>query len=78
MAIVKVSEQTYKRLNELAGLLRSRLGRPVSVDEALDLAMKEKKPKPGDFAGTWSMTDEEEKEIERGLKRAWKRWKPRE
>ena len=78
MATVKVSEQTYKRLNELAGRLRSRLGRPVSVDEVLDLALREKKPRPADFAGTWLMTDEEEKEIERGLKRSWRRWKPRE
>ena len=78
MATVKVSDQTYKRLNELAGELRSRLGRPVSVDEALDFALRQKrKPKPTDFGGTWSMTDEEEKRIfGNDLQRMWKRWKP--
>jgi len=78
MATVKVSDQTYKRLNELAGELRSRLGRPVSVDEALDFALRQKrKPNLTDFGGTWSMTDEEEKRIfGDDLHRMWKRWKP--
>ncbi|MGI0078336.1 MAG: hypothetical protein ACRECH_01795 [Nitrososphaerales archaeon] len=79
MATVKVSDQTYRKLNELAGKLRSRLGRPVSVQEALDLAMRQGKPKPADYSGSWLMTDEEGKEIERGLKKGWRRWKlPRE
>ncbi len=79
MATVKVSDQTYKKLNELAGELRSRLGRPVSVDEALDFALKQKRrPKPSDYAGSWSMSDEEEKRIfGDDLQRMWKRWKPR-
>jgi hypothetical protein len=79
MATVKVSDQTYKKLNELAGELRSRLGRPVSVDEALDFALKQgRRPKPSDYAGSWSMTSEEEKRIFRDdLQKMWKRWKPR-
>jgi len=79
MATVKVSDQTYKKLNELAGELRAQLGRPVSVDEALDFALKQKrKRKPSDYAGTWSMSDEEEKRIfGDDLQRMWKRWKPR-
>jgi hypothetical protein len=79
MATVKVSDQTYKKLNELAGELRARLGRPVSVDEALDFALKQKRrPKPSDYAGAWSMSDEEEKRIfGDDLQRMWKRWKPR-
>ena len=77
MATVKISEQTYKKLNELAGELRSRLGRPVSVDEALEYAMKQNKAKPSDFAGSWSMSDSEEKKIEADLERVWKRWKSR-
>lgn len=79
MATVKVSDHTYKKLNELAGELRSRLGRPVSVDEALDFALKQKrKLKPSDYAGTWSMSDEEEKRIfGDDLQRMWKRWKLR-
>lgn len=77
MATVKVSEQTYRKLNQLAGELRSRLGRPVSVDEALDYAMKQHKEKSSDYAGSWSMSDEEEKRIESDLDRIWERWKPR-
>jgi hypothetical protein len=79
MATVKISDQTYKKLNELAGELRVQLGRPVSVDEALDFALKQKrKRKPSDYAGTWSMSDEEEKRIfGDDLQRMWKRWKPR-
>jgi hypothetical protein len=76
VATVKVSKQTYKKLNELAGELRSRLGRPVSVDEALDYAMKQKRAKPSDYAGSWSMSDAEEKRIEKSLESVWKRWKP--
>lgn len=77
MATVKVSEKTYKRLNELAGKLRSRLGRPVSVDETLDYLMKEKKVKPSDFEGAWSMTDEEEREVLRSIEVLSGRWKLR-
>ena len=78
MATVKVSEKTYKRLNELAGELRARLGRPVSLDEALDYAMKGSRPKPGEFRGSWSMTDEEEGRIFGELRRFWSDWKHQE
>ena len=79
MATVRVSNQTYKKLNEIAGELRSRLGRPVSVDEALDFALRERRrPNPSDYAGTWTMTDEEEKRIfADDLQKMWKRWKSR-
>lgn len=75
MATVKVSERTYRKLNELAGELRSQLGRPVSVDEALDLLIKEKKTRPSDFAGTWSMTEEEERVVLKNIEALWGRWK---
>ena len=55
MATVKISEQTYKKLNEIAGELRSRLGRPVSVDEAIDYAMRQNKAKPSDYAGSGTL-----------------------
>jgi hypothetical protein len=78
MATVKISEQTYRKLNKLAGELRSRLGRPVSVDEALEYTMKQKRVKPSDYAGAWSsMTEAEERKIEEDLERLWKRWKLR-
>jgi len=77
MATVKVSEKTYKKLNQVAGKLRSRLGRPVSVDETLDYVMKENKMSPSEFAGSWSMTDKEALEVTSDLNRSWKRWKSR-
>lgn len=72
---MKVSEKTYKKLNELAGELRARLGRPVSLDEALDYVMKGSGVKPGEFSGSWSMTDDEEARIFRELRRFWSAWK---
>jgi hypothetical protein len=79
MATVKVSEQTYKKLNRLAGKLRSKTGRPVSVDEALDFALKRNsKLSPSDFVGSWSsMSDSEEEEILGGLDKFWKGLKRR-
>jgi hypothetical protein len=77
MPTVKVSEYTYKKLNRLAGKLRSKTGRPVSVDEALDFVLKgENKLSPSDFVGSWSsMSDAEEEEILRSLDKFWKGWK---
>ncbi len=79
MATVKVSKQTYEKLNEAAGKLRARLRRPVSVDEVLDAALKSRKAKPSDFAGTLLITDDEAREIVKDLNEFWSKWKsPRE
>jgi hypothetical protein len=59
MATVKVSKETYERLNELAGELRARLHRPVSMDEVLDAAINAKTLRPSDFAGTFVLDDRE-------------------
>ena len=80
MATVKVSEETYRRLNRLAGQMRAKSGRPVSFDEALDSVLKTRKggSSPSDYIGSWSsMSDREEEEILRGLDNFWKGWKPR-
>lgn len=75
MATVKVREKTYRTLNEIAGKLRARLQRPVSVDEAIDFVMRQHKLKPSDFAGSLSLTNEEEAQILNGLKEFWSEWK---
>ena len=62
-------------MNEAAGQLRSKLKRPVSVDEVLEALLRERNLRPSDFAGSWSMSESELKEFERGLKTAWKSWK---
>jgi hypothetical protein len=79
MATVKVSEETYKKLNRLAGKLRSKTGRPISVDEALDFALKRKSNNlsPSDFGSWASMSDAEEEDILRSLDKFWKGWKRR-
>ncbi len=77
MATVKVSEKNYEKLNKRAGTLRSRLKRPVSVDEALSIMMKESEVKPSDFFATFSMSDEEARSVSEELGEFWSRWNPR-
>jgi predicted transcriptional regulator len=76
MATVKLSKETYEKLNELAGKMRARLHRPVSIDEALESAMKSSL-KPSDFAGTFVSTDPEVEAIFGELIRFWSRWQSR-
>lgn len=75
MATVKVSEKSYRRLNEIAGRLRAQLRRPVSVGEALDFIMRQGRLNPSDFAGSLSLTDDEEERILKELEEFWSRWK---
>jgi hypothetical protein len=74
MATVKVSKETYEKLNELAGKLRARLHRPVSMDEVLDSAIKARSLRPSDFAGTFVLGDQESDELSQELTRFWSRW----
>lgn len=75
MATVKVSEKTYRKLNNIAGKLRSKYGRPVSVDEAIEYATSHGRLKASDFAGSMSMSDEEANMISKELREFWSRWK---
>jgi hypothetical protein len=77
MATVKVSKRTYERLNNIAGRMREDLRRPVSIDEALESAMKTSGLRPSDFAGTFLLDDVEAKEISKELSRFWSRWQSR-
>lgn len=72
---VKISEQTYTKLCEIAGKLQMKLKRPVSLDEAMEHLLKKRKKRVSDFAGTWKMSDEEEAEILKNLQESWTRWK---
>ena len=73
---VKVSKELYERLCEVAGELQVKLKRRVSLDEAMEYLLREKRLKVSDFAGALSMSDEEEAEILRSLREGWSRWKP--
>jgi len=72
---IKVSKETYARLSEIAGELQMKLKRRVSLDEAMQYLFEEKKIKPSDFAGAWSMSNREEAEIFKDLREMWSRWK---
>ncbi len=77
---IKVSKETYAKLNEIAGELQSRLKRPVSIDEAMKYLMKEKEKgrKITDLAGSWNITDKELEQIKLPISEAWKKWTPLE
>ena len=77
---IKVSKETYAKLNEIAGELQTRLKRPVSIEEAMKYLMKEKEKgkKITDLAGSWNITDKELKQIKVSISEAWKKWTPLE
>jgi len=76
---IKISEETYVKLSEVAGELQMRLKRPVSLDEAmrylLSLKSRAKGVRITDLAGSWEMSDEEWAEIKASLAEVWKKWK---
>jgi len=74
---IKVSKETYAQLSEIAGELRIRLKRPVSLDEALRylMSLKGKGVKITDLAGSWEVSEEEVAEIRASLAEAWKKWR---
>jgi hypothetical protein len=71
MATVRVSKRTYEKLSNLAGRMRRKFGRLVSIDEAFKSAMKTDGLKPSDYSGTLMLDDSEADEISEGLSRFW-------
>ncbi len=69
---IKLTEETYRKLVELAGKLQAELKRPVSIEEAIKYLMKRR---ISDLAGSWEVSDEEIKEIKESLKKGWRAWK---
>ncbi len=69
---IKISEETYKKLVELAGKLHAEQKRPVSVEDAIRYLMKRK---ISDLAGSWDISNEEVREIKKTLRKWWKTWK---
>ena len=69
---IKIKKKTYEKLNEFAGLLQMKLKRPISLDDAIQFLLRlTKRNKISMLAGTWKMSDEEEKEIQEALKNLW-------
>jgi predicted transcriptional regulator len=73
---VKVSKETYAKLNEIAGELQIKLRRSVSIEEAMKdlIKRREKGRKISDLAGSWNITDAEFKEIKTSIAESWKKW----
>jgi len=78
MKSIRIGEETYRRLCELAGKLQIEMKRPVSIDEAIWFLMENSKTSSvvTDLAGTMELSDEEVLEMKRELRRVWKKWKP--
>jgi predicted transcriptional regulator len=77
---IKVSKETYAKLNEIAGELQVKLRRSVSIEEAMKdlIKRREKGRKISDLAGSWNITDTEFKEIKTSIDESWKKWNPTE
>jgi predicted CopG family antitoxin len=69
---IKLSEETYRKLVELAGKLQAEFKKPVSMEDAIKYLLKRK---IGDLAGSWDVSDEEVREIKESLSKGWKTWK---
>ena len=72
---IKISEENYKNLSALSGGLRSRLHRPISINETISFLYKRKKI--SDLAGTWKISDKEVNNFMGKLNKGWKEWKIR-
>ncbi len=69
---IKVSEENYRWLSQLAGELQKMRGEPISLDEALGTL----RSKPiSDLAGSWKMSEKEAERLKRKIKGGWKKWK---
>lgn len=73
---LKLSDETYERLNRLAGRIRAEEGRPTSLDAAIACLLDEQEgASPLDFAGAWEMSPEEAADLLRVLDEVWSTWR---
>jgi predicted CopG family antitoxin len=65
---IKISEETYRWLLDIATDLQKQRGTRVSFDEALgEIKEKKKKKNIMDLAGKWKLSDKEAKELLNGI-----------
>jgi len=62
---IRLSEETYRKLVEVAGRLQVELRRPVSIEDAIKYLLRRK---ISDLAGSWEVSDKDVKEIRRSLR----------
>ncbi len=72
---IKISEENYEWLCELAGDLQKTEKRTISIDKALSKLYKKLRGDISDMAGAWKMDDKEAEEFKSSLKQNWKKWK---
>ncbi len=75
---IKVTEDTYRKINALVGFLREKEKKPVSMNDAISKVLSEvrlAKPKLSDFAGSWKMSDREAKKLKKDIRGLWNTWK---
>lgn len=72
---IKITDSSYSTLNKIAGELRAKEGRPVSIEEVINILIKKSRFNPTDFAGGWDMDDSEVDSILKSLRDKWSAWK---
>ena len=70
---IKISEENYKRLSSLSGDLRTKMQKPISLNDAISYLYEKKDL--SELAGSWKMSDGEADEFMLDLKKGWKKWK---
>lgn len=71
---VKLSDENYKWLCEVAGSAQAEEKRMVSIDDAVSKIRKKLSGKFSDLGGSWRMSDKEAKALLGDLRRDWSRW----
>ena len=71
---VKLSEENYKWLCEVAGNMQAEEQRMASIDDALNKIKKRLSGKFSDIIGSWKMSDKEVEAFKRDLRAGWKKW----
>ncbi len=76
---IKISEENYNWLLNVAGEMQKSEGRSISIDDALSSIKTDGKKGSGEsllrFAGSWKISDKETREFKKHLHEGWKRWK---
>lgn len=73
---IKISEENYRWLLEIAAEMQKEYGKPISFDDTLD-NIKNKKERKSimALAGSWKMSDDEWNNVRKSLEKTWKKWK---
>lgn len=70
---IKISDENYHTLAELAGKLQIALKKPVSVDEALSQLLG--KEDIMNLAGSWKLSDDEAENLKEEIEKLWSKWR---